>query len=227
LVGAVVVAVSCADLALPLGLPSHAGADPLEALPAPEREAMAWIADQTPAGSTFLVLSPKASWEVDYVLEWFPALAQRKSVLTVQGSEWLPGGIHARRACLYTRFRTDGMGDLDAMESWLQRMQIGYTHVYVPRQVQGPLDLDDLRAALLSSARYRVLRDGPGGTVLARANGADTGAVVAEDPPVARDCQTLYDQPAPIQAAYSALHGARAPWDWKDEHTREIEPRRP
>jgi hypothetical protein len=222
LVGAVAVAVSCADLVLPGQLPSRAGADPLEALPAPEREAMAWIADQTPAGSTFLVLSPKASWEVDYVLEWFPALAQRKSVLTVQGSEWLPGGIHARRACLYTRFRTNGMGDLEAMEDWLQRMQIGYTHVYVPRQVQGPLDLDDLRAALLSAARYRVLLDGPGGTVLARAGGV---AAATNDPPIARDCQTLFDQPVPVQATYGALHGARAPWVWKDDHTREIEPR--
>ena len=49
LVGALAVVVSCADLALLVGLPSRAAADPLEALPAGEREAMAWIADQTPS----------------------------------------------------------------------------------------------------------------------------------------------------------------------------------
>ena len=66
LVGAAIVVVVGADLVLPAGLPSHAAADPLEALPAAEREAMAWIAEQTPAASKFLVLSPKTSWEVDY-----------------------------------------------------------------------------------------------------------------------------------------------------------------
>jgi hypothetical protein len=222
LVGAAVVVVAGALLVLPAGLPSHAAADPLEALPAAEREAMAWIAEQTPAASRFLVLSPKMSWEVDYVLEWFPALAQRKSVLTVQGSEWLAGWIHARRACLYVRFRTDGMGGLGEMEEWLQRMGIDYSHVYVPRLVQGPLDLDVLRDELVTSSRYRVLYDGRGGTVLARVYGEGAAAAVADDPPIAHDCQTLFDQPEPVQVAYRAVHGARAPWVWKDEHTREI-----
>jgi hypothetical protein len=222
LVGAVAVMVSCTALALPVGLPSRAAADPLEALPAAEREAMAWIADQTPAASKFLVLSPKASWEVDYVLEWFPALAQRKSVLTVQGSEWLAGWIHARRACLYGRFRADGMGALEEMEDWLQRMGIAYSHVYVSRLVQGPLDLDPLRDALVTSSHYRVLYDGRGGTVLARASGESGAASMADDPPIAHDCQTLFDQPEPVQVAYRAAYGGRAPWAWKDEHTREI-----
>jgi len=227
LVGAVAVMVSCANLALPVGLPSRAAAGPLEALPAAEREAMAWIANQTPAASKFLVLSPKTSWEVDYVLEWFPALAHRKSVLTVQGSEWLAGWTHARRACLYGRLRTDGMSGLGEMEDWLQRMGIAYSHVYVSRLVQGPLDLDALRDALVSSSRYRVLYDGRGGTVLARAHEATAVAPMADDPPIAHDCQTLFDQSEPIQVTYRAAHGARAPWAWKDDHTHEIGAWRP
>jgi hypothetical protein len=45
---------------------------------------------------------------------------------------------------------------------------------------------------------------------------------MVDDPPIAHDCQTLFDQPEPVQVAYRAIHGARAPWAWKDEHTREI-----
>ena len=63
----------------PAWLPASFGAYALEALPDGERDSMAWIADNTPPGSVFLVLSPKSSWETDYVLEWFPALAGRRS----------------------------------------------------------------------------------------------------------------------------------------------------
>ena len=224
LVGTLAATVSFADLVLPVGSPPHLGNNPLETLPAPEREAMAWIASHTPPASAFLVLSPKTSWEVDYVLEWFPALARRKSVLTVQGSEWLPGWAHARRACLYNRFHAGGMDDLDTMNAWLERMGITYTHVYVSRLAPGPVDLGDLREALLASPGFQVLFDGAGATVFAR-TGAEPGqGSAAAQSPIARDCQTLFDQPEGIQAAFHDTYGERAPWAWADAHAHEIGP---
>jgi hypothetical protein len=55
-----------------------------------EREAMIWVRDNTPKDSRFVVLSPAASWSVDRVAEWFPALAERLNLTTMQGTEWLP-----------------------------------------------------------------------------------------------------------------------------------------
>jgi len=57
----------------------------------PDREAMQWVRQNTPAEANFLVLTGSRSISCDSVPEWFPALAKRKSVFTVQGTEWTLG----------------------------------------------------------------------------------------------------------------------------------------
>ncbi|MEO6579442.1 MAG: glycosyltransferase family 39 protein [Candidatus Limnocylindria bacterium] len=61
---------------------------PLRAVSPGEREAMAWVASNTPADATFVVLSGRY-WAADAVSEWFPVRADRHSAATVQGYEWL------------------------------------------------------------------------------------------------------------------------------------------
>ena len=55
------------------------------------REAMAWVARETP-GSRFVIRSPDTNWSEDEVAEWFPVLSNTVSLNTVQGTEWLPNG---------------------------------------------------------------------------------------------------------------------------------------
>jgi hypothetical protein len=57
----------------------------------PDREAMQWVRENTPADANFLVLTGSRSVSCDSVPEWFPALTQRKSIYTVQGTEWTLG----------------------------------------------------------------------------------------------------------------------------------------
>jgi hypothetical protein len=57
----------------------------------PDREAMGWVRDHTPADSRFLVLTGTSSVSCDSVMEWFPALTGRQSINTVQGTEWTQG----------------------------------------------------------------------------------------------------------------------------------------
>jgi hypothetical protein len=57
---------------------------------AAELNAMEWVSEHTPPDASFLVISPGSSESSDFLAEWFPALTQRKSVLTPQGREWLP-----------------------------------------------------------------------------------------------------------------------------------------
>ena len=52
---------------------------------------MAWIGENVPAASRFLVLTGTTSVACDSVLEWFPALTGRQSIFTVQGREWTEG----------------------------------------------------------------------------------------------------------------------------------------
>ncbi len=55
-----------------------------------DRVAMEWVKNNTSVDSQFLVLAASGGWESDSILEWFPALSNRISLSTVQGSEWLP-----------------------------------------------------------------------------------------------------------------------------------------
>lgn len=68
----------------------------LGALAPEERAAMAWISEHAPESGRFLVISGDG-WAIDRSAEWFPVLANRTSVGTVQGTEWLPGGAFAAR----------------------------------------------------------------------------------------------------------------------------------
>jgi hypothetical protein len=56
-----------------------------------DQQAMVWVKENTPADARFLVLTGTSSVSCDSVLEWFPALAGRQSIFTVQGREWTEG----------------------------------------------------------------------------------------------------------------------------------------
>ncbi len=57
----------------------------------PDEEAMRWAQANTPDDSRFLVLTGTTSASCDSVMEWFPAISGRKSLFTVQGTEWTKG----------------------------------------------------------------------------------------------------------------------------------------
>lgn len=68
----------------------------------PDRAAMEWVREETPSDSRFLVLTGTTSIACDSVLEWFPALSGRKSIFTVQGTEWTKGaGFNAYVSSTY------------------------------------------------------------------------------------------------------------------------------
>jgi hypothetical protein len=56
-----------------------------------EQTAMLWAKENTPAESRFLVLTGEPEAMCESSAEWFPALAERTSISTLQGREWLLG----------------------------------------------------------------------------------------------------------------------------------------
>lgn len=77
-------------------------------------DALQWVADNTTPTDTFLVLDDYSNPLQSPLREWFPAITERRSINTVQGSEWLSGdagylekmkinkGLHQ---CLYMDFQ--------------------------------------------------------------------------------------------------------------------------
>jgi len=137
-----------------------------------EREAMTWIASNTPSDARFLVVTGD-EWGVDRSQEWFPALADRVSVTTTQGYEWVPGAFAARadandlaRACAWQVS--------DCIVDWVRETGITFDYVYVAKrasampQIVGQ-QLDDcceaLRESLNRDKRFVIVFDNDGATI--------------------------------------------------------------
>ena len=56
-----------------------------------ERTAIEWVRSNTDPADRFLVLDDEGNPLHSPLTEWFPALSERRSVATIQGTEWLSG----------------------------------------------------------------------------------------------------------------------------------------
>jgi len=56
-----------------------------------ERAAMTWVKENTPEASRFATITGEVEAWCDSSGEWFPAIAERHSISTMQGREWLLG----------------------------------------------------------------------------------------------------------------------------------------
>jgi hypothetical protein len=119
---------------------------------------MQWAVDRTPENSRFLVVSAIQNTWQDQSAEWFPALAERVSVATVQGYEWVPGAFYERweenavvQAC--------AMKDTECIEDWAEKNGETFTHVYLSKRIvaDSPGSVEPLLASLRNSGEY-VLR---------------------------------------------------------------------
>lgn len=105
---------------------------PTHVLSALERQGMKWAANQTDPDSSFVVVSG-SPWFVDAEAEWFPVLANRLSIATVQGYEWLEGDafrVQHERADLL--LRCAAASDGPCIERWLDDAG-GADYLYLTR----------------------------------------------------------------------------------------------
>jgi hypothetical protein len=131
-----------------------------------ERDAMRWVANNTAPTSRFFVV-PEEGWPADRVGEWFPVLARRQSVATVQGTEWLPDSGFARYSTLFNNARACGAKDVNCVEGWSRKSGVAFSHVFIPKAPGGPC-CRELRSTLRADARYQLVFDGPGAEIFER-----------------------------------------------------------
>lgn len=115
IVGIVLLAAAFADSLLAQTTPDS----PLRAVPQAERQAMAWVATNTEPESAFIVVSGHY-WAMDAAAEWFPVLAERRSLATVQGYEWLGAAEYERQSQRAGELAPCvAQADLACIELWL------------------------------------------------------------------------------------------------------------
>jgi len=65
-----------------------------QVLGAEEFEAINWVNSNTKTTDRFLILDEQSNPLLSPFTEWFPALTDRRSIATIQGTEWLDGDKH-------------------------------------------------------------------------------------------------------------------------------------
>ncbi len=138
----------------------------LEALTPAQRDAMAWLRSFTPAGSRVLVVSG-AWWPMDRTSEWLPALAKRPSIATVQGYEWVPGGVFAKRVREYNWVQSCGAQGERCLENWLTKNHSPVDYLFIPRMMSQPC-CKELLTDLAASPRWTRVFENAGAIIFQR-----------------------------------------------------------
>jgi hypothetical protein len=136
----------------------------LRVLPAEGRAAMAWAAANTPDDSRFVVVDGEAPWfGLDAHSEWFPVLARRRSIATVQGMEWLPGQVFRRRMQAADELMQCRQQDAACLDGWAARWEQPFTYLFIARR-----GCSERFLASIAASGWRTVHEENGYTVLQR-----------------------------------------------------------
>lgn len=142
---------------------------PVHGLSAERRTAMAWVDANLPSDARVAVISDSV-WSGDPDSEWFPVIAQRRSIATVQGSEWLGRATFNEQVRAHRRLQACVRpASVECVEDWLAEWPSDY--LYLPMgPLHGPGSPDDccadLRRMLSTDPHFTVVHTGPGATVV-------------------------------------------------------------
>ena len=148
----------------------------LVGLSAEEREAMRWVAANTPPSSTFIVITGEKQWGCDRSAEWFPVLADRTSLGTAQGYEWLDG--FAQRVERAEELQGCASKDLGCVEQWAREGGLDFDYIYIAKRradypsVSTRQCCPGLESILRSSPGYEMVYDSAGASVFRRVRAA-------------------------------------------------------
>lgn len=157
------IALGAAAIAYGLVTTPSALPDVLRTIPVTDRGAMAWAKDNTPPDARFLVVTERG-WAENSIGEWFPALAERPSVSTVQGWEWLPNGAFWTQMVHFFAAQSCGSQDASCLDRLRGTTGYVFSYVYIPseklRQRQDHSAepcCTPLRMSLLADPRYELV----------------------------------------------------------------------
>jgi hypothetical protein len=122
----------------------------LRELPPSNREAMAWVASETPQEAVFLVVAPTGV-SAGSESEWFPVLSQRRSLGTYQGVEWFPQSSGPSPWERYDQLQRCGGESLRCLEEWARQIGQAFDYVFVREAGTQPL-----RDSLLASDEFSL-----------------------------------------------------------------------
>lgn len=120
----------------------------------PELEAMRAAARLTPPNAKFFVYSERlTAWAGDMVAEWFPYVAKRQCLNTVQGREWLPNGAFS--AAILTGLDLELSGTQRVTNSIMEGLKPDYIFIAGPLGEDQQMIANTLRVYAKSSPIFQ------------------------------------------------------------------------
>lgn len=137
-----------------------------------EHNAFEWIRQNTEPNDRFLLLTENKypSWGMDPISEWFPALAERQSIMTPQGSEWLPENKFLEKVGFYTQIKSCYDKNLACVENVAQNYD-NFTHIYLYKPTKDDKDnLPLIRHELVNSEKYSIVYENSRVSIFSKKN---------------------------------------------------------
>jgi hypothetical protein len=119
-----------------------------------DRKTMEWVKLNTPADSRFLLITNTGniSPTADPFQEWFPSLASRKSLNTIQGLEWTEGS----RFYEYSRelIALQTCPDVSCLNQWLEKEELQTDYYLFLKNRSSPELINSLRSGSVYMVGY-------------------------------------------------------------------------
>lgn len=119
-------------------------------------DAFAWVKANTPPDSQFILITQGLPLN-DSTSEWFPVMAERPSLATVFGYEWVNDDLFGARVEQYQKLQTCMMQDTACLNQWAQRYNQELSYIYLQKShgdtsVQPPLYI-----SLINSPEFKSI----------------------------------------------------------------------
>jgi hypothetical protein len=100
--------------------------------------AMAWIKENTPPDSRFILLTPGSDYPMrDPIQEWFPALTERISLTTMQGQEWTLGPNFAQTTTENRKLQACATQEIKCLENQYIFSSQKVDFIYISKSLDG------------------------------------------------------------------------------------------
>jgi len=133
-----------------------------QVLGAEERKAIEWAKTNTGVDEKFLILDEQGNPLLSPLTEWFPALAQRRSIATIQGTEWLPEERHYNKLytaitdihqCLYQ--------DVECLREFQDELPDDYDYIMLSAKQQNRKNILPLFISLSQNSKFMLVYTSP------------------------------------------------------------------
>jgi hypothetical protein len=146
---------------------------PLRPISPANRDLMAWTKENTPADARFAVVAGDVFWATDATSEWFPYLAGRMSVGTVQGYEWL--GPNRLADQVQAHEELSQCQSVACLDAWSEEYHLEFDYVLAGRSPFEGYAVDEgadccaaLRNSLSLDPEYELVQANSAGSIYKR-----------------------------------------------------------